>query len=204
MNEHRIISGIKPSGKLHIGNYLGMIMNAVKLQEEFDCFFMVADMHSLTENHNPKNKREQILDLAISLLASGLDPEKSAIFIQSHLPQHAELTWYFNTITPVGELERMTQFKDFVRRGHSPNVGLFDYPVLQAVDILLYKPTAVPVGQDQMQHLELTNTIAKKFNARFGKTFDEVKPLLTKTSKIMSLLEPSKKMSKSLGEGHVI
>ena len=204
MNEHRIISGIKPSGKLHIGNYLGMIMNAVKLQEEFDCFFMVADMHSLTEDYNPKNKREQILDLAISLLASGLDPEKSAIFIQSHLPQHAELTWYFNTITPVGELERMTQFKDFVRRGHSPNVGLFDYPVLQAVDILLYKPTAVPVGQDQMQHLELTNTIAKKFNARFGKTFDEVKPLLTKTSKIMSLLEPSKKMSKSLGEGHVI
>ena len=162
MNEHRIISGIKPSGKLHIGNYLGMIMNAVKLQEEFDCFFMVADMHSLTEDYNPKNKREQILDLAISLLASGLDPEKSAIFIQSHLPQHAELTWYFNTITPVGELERMTQFKDFVRRGHSPNVGLFDYPVLQAVDILLYKPTAVPVGQDQ------------------------------------------KKMSKSLGEGHVI
>ena len=200
----RVLSGIKPSGKLHIGNYLGMVANAVKLQNAYDCYYMVADMHSLTENYVPSEKRQQILDLIIDLLASGIDPEKSTIFIQSQLPEHAELTWYFNTLTPVSELERMTQYKDFVSRGHSPNVGLFDYPVLQAVDILLYKPMAVPVGEDQLQHLELTNTIAKKFNSRFGKTFDMVKPLLTNTPRVMSLLEPTKKMSKSLGENHVI
>lgn len=200
----RVLSGIKPSGKLHIGNYLGMIRNAVELQNDYHCYYMVADMHSLTENYAPSEKRQQVVDLVIDLLAIGIDPEKSVLFIQSQLPEHAELTWYFNTITPVSELERMTQYKDFVARGHSPNVGLFDYPVLQAVDILLYKPAAVPVGEDQLQHLELTNTIAKKFNNRFGKTFDPVKPLLSNTPRVMSLLEPDKKMSKSLGEAHVI
>ena len=204
MPQLRILSGIKPSGKLHIGNYLGMVQNAVKLQDEHECYYMIADMHSLTENYNAKEKREQTLGLVIELLALGIDPEKSVLFIQSQLPEHAELTWYFNTITPVAELQRMTQYKDFVARGHIANVGLFDYPVLQAVDILLYKPAAVPVGQDQLQHLELTNTIAKKFNSKFGKTFDLVKPLLSATPRVMSLLEPSKKMSKSLGEAHLI
>jgi tryptophanyl-tRNA synthetase len=140
----------------------------------------------------------------IDLLAIGIDPDKSTLFVQSQLPEHAELCWYFNTITPVAELERMIQYKDFISRGHTPNAGLFTYPVLQAADILLYKATAVTVGEDQLQHLELTNTIAKKFNSRFGKTFEPIKPLLTKTTRVMSLLEPTKKMSKSLGENHVI
>ena len=204
MNNQRILSGIKPSGKLHIGNYLGAVKNFLELQKSYDCCYMVADMHSLTENYKPGEKRQQILDLVTDLLAIGIDPEKSVLFVQSQLPEHAELTWYFNTITPIGELERMTQYKDFIARGHSANVGLFDYPVLQAADILLYKPPAVPVGQDQLQHLELTNTIARKFNNTFGKTFDVVKPLLTPTPKVMSLIDPGKKMSKSLGENHVI
>lgn len=203
MNQ-RVLSGIKPSGKLHIGNYLGMVQNAVKLQGEYECYYMVADMHSLTENYAPSEKRQQVMDLVLDLLAIGIDPEKSTLFIQSQLPEHAELTWYFNTITPMASLERMTQYKDFVSRGHSANVGLFDYPVLQAVDILLYKPFGVPVGEDQLQHLELTNDIVRKFNSKFGKTFGPVKPLLTKTPRVMSLLEPTNKMSKSLGDQHVI
>lgn len=200
----RVLSGIKPSGKFHIGNYLGMVANAVALQNDYDCYYVVADMHSLTENYKPEEKRQQIFETIIDLLAIGIDPEKSVLFIQSQLPEHAELTWYFNTITPVAELERMTQYKDFIARGHAANVGLFDYPVLQAVDILLYKPAAVPIGEDQLQHLELTNTIARKFNNRFGETFKPVKPLLTTTPRVMSILDPSKKMSKSLGDKHVI
>lgn len=204
MTNERLLSGIKPSGKLHIGNYLGMVQNAVTLQDQYHCYYMVADMHSLTESYKPAEKRQQILDVIIDLLALGIDPNKSVLFIQSQLPEHAELTWYFNTITPIASLERMTQYKDFVARGHAPNVGLFDYPVLQAVDILLYKPTAVPVGEDQLQHLELANDIARIFNNKFGQTFTKVKPLLTSTPRIMSLLEPEKKMSKSLGENHMI
>jgi len=206
MSLPRILSGIKPSGKLHIGNYLGALKNFVALQNSgaHECFYMVADLHSLTEKFDPKKKRQEILDLVIDYVAIGLDPEKSVLFVQSMLPEHAELTWIFDVLTPVASLERMTQYKDFVARGHSANVGLFTYPVLQAVDILLYKPAAVPVGEDQIQHLELTNDIAKKFNAAFGKTFEPVKTLLTKTPRVMSLLEPDKKMSKSLGEAHVI
>ena len=204
MLKSRVLSGIKPSGKLHIGNYLGMVANAVKLQQDYSCYYMVADMHSLTENYKPEEKRQEILDLIIDLLAIGIDPDESVLFIQSQVPEHTELAWYFNTITPVSELERMTQYKDFVSRGHSANVGLFDYPVLQAADILLYKPAAVPVGEDQLQHLELANAIAKKFNNKFGETFSPVKPLLTETPRVMSILDPTKKMSKSLGENHVI
>lgn len=201
----RILSGIQPTGKLHIGNYLGAVNNWVKLQDEYDCYFTVVDMHSLTADHKPAQKPEQILGTVIDLLASGLDPNKSVIFIQSHVPEHAELAWYFATLTPLAFLERMTQFKDkSARQKENINAGLFIYPVLQAADILLYKPYGVPVGEDQLQHLELTNDIVKKFNNRFGKTFDPVKPLLTKTARVMSLLEPSKKMSKSLGDQHVI
>ncbi|MDZ4243490.1 MAG: tryptophan--tRNA ligase [Candidatus Doudnabacteria bacterium] len=200
-----IVSGIQPSGKLHIGNYLGMLSQAVELQKEYDCFYFVADMHSLTENYNAKDKPQQILDAVIDLLAVGVDPDKSAIFIQSQVPEHAELAWYFNTLVPIASLERMTQYKDKAgRQKENINVGLFDYPVLQAADILLYKPYGVPVGEDQLQHLELTNDIVKKFNNKFGQTFPTIKPLLTNTPRVMSLLEPAKKMSKSLGEGHVI
>lgn len=204
MSKPRILSGVKPSGKMHIGNYLGALQNFVRLQDEYEGFFMVADLHSLTEKFDPKTKRQEILDTIIDFLAIGLDPQKSVIFIQSQLPEHAELTWIFDCLTPVKELERMTQYKDFVARGHAANAGLFTYPVLQAVDILLYKPQAVPVGEDQLQHLELTNDIAKRFNSRFGQTFTPVKTLLTKTPRVMSILDPTKKMSKSLGDNHVI
>lgn len=205
MAKLRVLSGIQPSGKLHIGNYLGMVANAVKLQEDYSCFYMVADMHSLTETYKPEEKRQQILDLVIDLLAIGIDPEQSVIFIQSQVPEHAELAWYLNTITPIASLERMTQYKDkATRQRENINVGLFDYPVLMAADILLYKADGVPVGDDQLQHIELTNDLVKKFNNKFGETFQPVKPLLTETPRVMSILDPSKKMSKSLGENHVI
>lgn len=200
----RILSGVKPSGKLHIGNYLGALKNFVALQDQYETYFMVADLHSLTEKFDPQKKRQEIIDVIIDFLAIGIDPQKATIFIQSHVPEHLELAWIFDCLTPVAELERMTQYKDFVERGHGANAGLLTYPVLQAADILLYRPQAVPVGEDQLQHLELTNTIARKFNNTFGDTFTPVKPLLTNTPRVMSLLEPSKKMSKSLGPNHII
>jgi len=205
MANQRILSGIQPTGKLHIGNYLGAVTNWVKLQNEYDCYFAVVDMHSVTADYKPAEKREQIFSTVVDLIASGIDPEKSVLFLQSQVPEHAELAWYFSTLTPVSFLERMTQYKDkAARQKANINAGLFIYPVLQAADILLYKPYGVPVGEDQLQHLELANDIARKFNARFTKTFEPVKPLLTRTPRVMSLLEPHKKMSKSLGPQHVI
>lgn len=205
MTKARVLSGIQPTGKLHIGNYLGAISNWVKLQGEYDAYYPVVDMHSLTEDYQPEEKSQQILDAVIDLLASGIDPKKSVVFIQSQVPQHAELAWYLNTITSVASLERMTQYKDKAARQKSNiNAGLLTYPILMAADILLYKAQAVPVGEDQIQHLELTNDIVKKFNHKFGQTFEAVKPLLTQTPRVMSIIEPSKKMSKSLGEAHVI
>ena len=200
----RLLSGIKPSGKLHLGNYLGAIQNFIDLQNKYESYFAIVDLHSLTEKFDPKQKTAELLDLAIDFLALGLDPAKCTIFVQSQILEHAELSWIFSCLTPVGELERMTQYKDFVGRGHSANAGLLTYPILQAADILIYHPAVVPIGEDQLQHLELTNDIAKKFNSRFGETFPSVKPLLTKTPRVMSILEPSKKMSKSLGDRHVI
>jgi tryptophanyl-tRNA synthetase len=200
-----VLSGIQPSGELHIGNYLAAIKNWVELQDKYPCYFFIADYHSLTEIYNPKEKLGQIYDLAVDLLALGLDPKKSTIFIQSHIPECTELAWIFNTITPISYLERMTQFKDKAeKQKENINVGLFDYPVLQAADILLYKANLVPVGQDQVQHVELTRDIARFFNRRFGETFVEPKPILTPTPKIMSLVEPEKKMSKSTGPDHYI
>ncbi len=202
----RILSGIQPSGELHIGNYLGAIKNWVKLQSasgrtKNECWFFVADYHSITENYDPKEKPKEILDLTADLLALGLDPKKSVIFQQSQIPGHADLAWIFNTITPLGELERMTQYKDkAASQKQNVNVGLFDYPVLMAADILIYKSEAVPVGEDQVQHLELTREIARRFNDKFGKVFPEPKPLLTESARIMSLTDPAKKMSKSGGE----
>lgn len=201
-----LISGIKPSGRLHLGNYLGALKNFVALQNsgKYQCFFFIADLHSLTEEYALKEKVSQINELAADFLAAGLDPKKSALFLQSSVPAHSELAWILNTITPMGELRRMTQFKD--KGGDmegGANIGLFDYPVLMAADILLYDAKFVPVGEDQLQHLELARTLARKFNSRFGKTFTEPKPLLTDTPRVMSLDNPMKKMSKSSPAGCV-
>ncbi len=198
------ISGIKPSGQLHVGNYLGALKYFVDLQNsgEYDCYCFIADLHAITEPQDPRDLTHSIFDVAASYIAVGLDPEKITFFLQSLVPAHSELAWILNTIAPMGELERMTQYKDkSTRQKENVNVGLFDYPVLMAADILLYDPQTIPVGDDQLQHLELTRTLARKFNARFGKTFVEPKGLLTKTPRVMSLKDPAKKMSKSQPEG---
>lgn len=205
MEKETILSGIQPTGKLHIGNYFGALKHFVELQNKHHCFFCVVDYHSITADYDPKTKQDQIIELGKEFLAAGLDPKKCTLFIQSYVPQHMELAWIFNTITPVSFLERMTQFKDkSSNQVKNINMGLFDYPVLQAADILIYRASAVPVGRDQEQHLELTRQIAKFFNNKFGQTFTEPKTLFTETPKIMSLLEPNKKMSKSLGDNHCI
>lgn len=197
-----IVSGIQPTGALHIGNYLGALKNFVELQNsgEYNPFFFIADLHSLTIDYTAEEKRAQILDVAASYLAAGLNPKKSTLFVQSHVPSHANLGWILSTITPMGELERMTQFKDKSERG-SVNAGLFTYPTLMAADILLYDAQFVPVGDDQDQHLELTRTIARKFNSRFGQVFVEPKSKHTAVPRLMSLDNPTKKMSKSLPAG---
>ena len=195
-----IFSAIQPSGELHIGNYLGALKNFVELQDKYNCFFFIADYHSITENYDPEKKPKQIFDLALDFLAAGLDPKKCTIAVQSQISEHTELAWILNTVTPISELQRMTQFKDKSQNQEKNiNMGLFDYPVLQAADILMYKADAVPVGQDQIQHIELTRKVARFFNNKFGKTFPEPKDLVTETPKIMSLTDPTKKMSKSHG-----
>lgn len=200
MSKPILVSGVQPTGRLHLGNYFGALKNFVGLQNsrKYDCYFFIADLHSLTEDFDPKEKRAQIVTLAADFLAAGLDPKKSVIFLQSQIPAHAELAWILNTLTPMSELERMTQFKDKASRPHANiNVGLFDYPVLMVADIILYDAAYVPVGHDQLQHLEFTRTLARKFNIRFGKTFIEPQPVLTRTPRVMSLADPLKKMSKS-------
>ena len=199
-----LISGVQPTGRLHIGNYLGAIKNFLDLQEsgKYECLFMEVDWHSLTENFDPKEKKEQIMDLAIDYIALGINPNVSTLFLQSHVLEHTELMWLLTTITPFGELSRMTQFKDkSSRQEENVNVGLFTYPVLMAADILLYKAAFVPVGDDQLQHLEFARTLARKFNAKFGETLVEPKPLLTSTPRVMDLKDPKKKMSKSVPNG---
>lgn len=199
-----LVSGIQPTGKLHIGNYLGALKNFVKLQNSgtYECFFFVADLHSLTEDFDPKEKRAQINDVILSFLAAGLDIKKSTIFVQSEISEHTELAWILSTITPMGELSRMTQFKDKSESAaQNINVGLFSYPTLMASDIILYDAKFVPVGNDQDQHLELARTLARKFNSKFGKTFIEPQALHTEISRLMSLDDPQKKMSKSRPEG---
>jgi len=200
-----VLSGVQPTGELHIGNYLGSLKNFIELQNKYQCYFFLATYHSITEDYNPKEKKQNILDLALDFLAIGLDPKKCIIFNQADVPECTELTWIFNTLIPISELERMTQFKDkSAKQIKNINAGLLDYPVLQAADILLYHPNFIPVGHDQLQHLELTNTLVRLFNNKFGNYFQPIKPLLTKTPKIMSLLEPEKKMSKSAGPTHYI
>ncbi len=195
----RIFSGIQPTGNLHIGNYLGAIKQWVELQEQNECIFCIVDLHALTSPFDPEEMKKSILEKAVIYLAAGINPEKSIIFVQSSVQEHSELAWILNTITPLGELKRMTQYKEKSKKFEKNlNAGLMNYPVLMAADILLYQTELVPVGKDQEQHVELTRIIARKFNKRFGKTFKIPESRLPKTgAKIMSLTEPNKKMSKS-------
>lgn len=198
----RILSGVQPSGKLHVGNYLGALKQWIELQNQHECFFMIVDLHSITVPQSPEELRENILGAATDYLALGLDPEKCGIFIQSRVKEHAELAWILGTITPLGDLERMTQFKEKSAKRKLIGAGLFNYPILMAADILLYKTEIVPVGEDQLQHIELARSLAKRFNNTFGETFPAPKPMLPKFgARIMSLKNPLKKMSKSEPEG---
>jgi tryptophanyl-tRNA synthetase len=202
----RIFSGIRPTGQLHLGNYLGAISQWLKLQEENECFFCIVDLHAITTPYVPSQLRENILELAIEYLSLGLDPKKSIIFVQSRVKEHAELAWILGTITPLGDLKRMTQFKEKSKKYKGKIfAGLLNYPLLMAADILLYQTDLVPVGEDQKQHLELTREIAKKFNKMYGKVFKVPSILLPASGKkIMSLTEPTKKMSKTDDENSCI
>ncbi|HWJ65948.1 MAG TPA: tryptophan--tRNA ligase [Nocardioides sp.] len=197
----RVLSGIQPtSDSFHLGNYVGAVRQWVDLQRDHQPFFFIADMHALTVDWDPKLLRERTLRSAAQLLAAGVDPERSSIFVQSHVPAHAELAWVLNGLTGFGEARRMTQFKDKSAKGGegAASVGLFAYPVLMAADILLYRPHYVPVGEDQRQHLELTRDLAQRFNHRFKKTFRVPEPYILKaTAKLLDLQEPTRKMSKS-------
>ncbi|MDD5749890.1 MAG: tryptophan--tRNA ligase [Patescibacteria group bacterium] len=200
-----LISGIKPTGHIHLGNYLGAVKNWVDLQNKYSCSFFIADLHSLTMKISAQELKQQTFDLVVDLLAMGIDPKKSIFFRQSDVWGHAELSWIFNCLIPVAELERMTQFKDeSARQPDNVNAGLLTYPALQAADILLYRAQYVPVGHDQIQHLELSRVIARKFNQRYQKFFPEVQPVLSDSPRLMSLNNPQKKMSKSLGEASYI
>ena len=195
-----IVSGIRASGRLHIGNYLGALKQFVDLQNAGDhnCYFFIADLHALTTPFEPKELSKNTLEVAADYLAAGIDPDKATFFLQSQVMEHVELGWIFNCLTSLGELQRMTQFKDKSKQHRETiNGGLLTYPTLMAADILLYKPTAVPVGDDQTQHVELTRDLARKFNNRFGQTFPEPKTFLRKPLRIMSLSDPMKKMSKT-------
>ena len=194
-----VFSGIQPSGNITMGNYMGAITNWVTMQDLYNCLFCVVDMHAITVRQDPAKLREQTLSLLALLIGCGLDPEKNIMYIQSHVPQHAELSWILNCYTMYGELSRMTQFKDKSQK-HADNInaGLFDYPVLMAADILLYNADLVPIGEDQKQHLELARNIAARFNNHHGDVFKIPEPYIPKVGgRIMSLAEPDKKMSKS-------
>ena len=197
----RIFSGIQPSGELHIGNWLGAVQNWVNLQHTYDCIFCVVDLHAITGKYDRASLATRTREMATGLLACGIDPARSVLFVQSHVSEHSELQWLLNTVTPIGELERMTQFKDKSQRFESVPAGLLNYPVLMAADILLYRADLVPVGEDQTQHLELTREVARRWNAEFGDGadyFPEPQPVLTEAKRIMGL-DGQAKMSKSLG-----
>ena len=196
----RVFSGIQPSGELHIGNYLGAVQNWVKLQHQHDCLFCIVDLHAITQPYDVASLAERTLEMAVGLFAAGLDPDKCIVFVQSHVAEHSELTWLLTTIAPLGELERQTQFKDKAQRQESVPAGLLNYPVLQAADVLLYEATLVPVGEDQLQHLELMREIARRWNSRFGDgfAFPEPQALLSTAKRVLGL-DGQAKMSKSLG-----
>ncbi|MBM4276745.1 MAG: tryptophan--tRNA ligase [Deltaproteobacteria bacterium] len=194
----RIFSGIQPSGEIHIGNYVGAIRNWVQLTERYDCIYSVVDYHAITIEYEMELMQKRILETATILVACGLTPDKCIVFVQSHVPEHTELAWVFNSVTPIGELERMTQFKEKSKQHRQNiNMGLLGYPVLQAADILIYKAGYVPVGEDQTQHVELSREIARKFNTRYGETFPEPKVLLSTAPRIAGT-DGQAKMSKSM------
>lgn len=198
--KQKLFSAVQPSGAVTIGNYIGAIRNFAVLQDEYDCLYAVADLHAITVRQEPAVLRRNTLELLALFIACGIDPEKCVLFVQSHVPAHCELTWVLNTIAYPGELSRMTQFKDkSARHAENVNMGLMDYPVLMASDILLYQAALVPVGADQKQHLELTRDLAVRFNNRYGSTFTVPEPFIPKGSgaRVMSLADPSRKMSKS-------
>ncbi len=195
----RVFSGIQPSGELHVGNYLGAVQNWVQLQTQHDCLFCIVDLHAITQAYDVATLVPRTLDMAVGLYAAGLDPEKCIVFVQSHVAEHSELNWLLTTVTPLGELERQTQFKDKSQRQESIAAGLLNYPILQSADVLLYKGRLVPVGEDQVQHLELMREIARRWNTRFAAGyFPEPQPLLTKAKRVLGL-DGQSKMSKSLG-----
>jgi len=197
----KIFSGIQPSGVVHLGNYLGAMKNWAKLQSN-EAIFCVVDYHAITVSYPKEDMPKRIIDCAKDIIAAGVNPEKSTIFLQSDIKEHAELAWLLNTITTVGELNRMTQYKEKATK-HEERVGLFDYPVLMAADILLYKSEGVPVGEDQVQHVELCRDLARRFNAKYGQTFPEPKPILTEAKRVGSLAGTGK-MSKSDSENSYI
>lgn len=205
MAVNRVFSGVQPTGDLHLGNYFGAVRNWVRLQDSYECIYCVVDYHAITNGIDAEALSSRTLRLAGDLIACGIDPHRSILFAQSHVPEHTELAWVLSAFAAYGDLTRMTQFKDKSERSGYINVGLFTYPVLQAADILLYRADAVPVGEDQAQHLELTRGIAHRFNQTVGQEyFPEVQTLLADGKRIMSLAEPTAKMSKSLGENHYI
>ncbi len=199
MNKKIVFSGVQPSGSLTIGNYIGALKNFVELQDEYECYYCIVDLHAVTVPQIPKDLRSHSLDVLSLYLAVGIDPKKSTLFIQSHVPAHAELGWILNTITYMGQLNRMTQFKEKSKKSdENLNAGLFTYPVLMAADILLYQSDFVPVGEDQKQHLELARDLAERFNSRYSDTFVVPEPLIKEFgARIMSLQDPESKMSKS-------
>ncbi len=196
--KRRIFSGIQPTGKLHIGNYLGAIKNWINLQDDYDCIWGIVDFHSMTVPYDHEGMSSRVLDCAATYLAAGLDPEKCELMIQSRVKEHTELTWILNTVTPISWLERVPTFKDKSKRfSDSVNMGLMDYPVLMAADIILYKAEAVPVGEDQLPHLELTREIVRRFNSTFGDTFPEPKEIVSEGALVRGL-DGQAKMSKSM------
>ncbi|MCA7015112.1 tryptophan--tRNA ligase [Dickeya dadantii subsp. dieffenbachiae] len=199
MSKPIVFSGAQPSGELTIGNYMGALRQWVNMQDDFDCIYCIVDQHAITVRQDPQQLRKATLDTLALYLACGIDPQKSTIFVQSHVPEHAQLGWLLNCYTYFGELSRMTQFKDkSARYEENINAGLFDYPVLMAADILLYQTNQVPVGEDQKQHLELSRDIAQRFNTIYGEIFRIPEPFIPKSgARVMSLLEPTRKMSKS-------
>ncbi|MGV8927013.1 MAG: tryptophan--tRNA ligase [Ewingella sp.] len=205
MSKPIVFSGAQPSGELTIGNYMGALRQWVKLQDDYECIYCIVDLHAITVRQDPAQLRKATLDTLALYLACGIDPQKSTIFVQSHVPEHTQLSWALNCYTYFGELGRMTQFKDKSSRYENSNsenssitAGLFDYPVLMAADILLYQTNQVPVGEDQKQHLELSRDIANRFNALYGNVFTVPEPFIPKSgARVMSLQEPTKKMSKS-------
>ena len=204
MMKRRVFSGIQPTGTLHVGNQFGAVRNWVTMQDEYDCIICIVDYHAITIEVEPNELRRASRAMALDLIACGIDPERTILFVQSDVPTHAELAWILGCVTSYGDLTRMTQFKDKSAGKKFVSAGLFTYPILQAADILLYRAHGVPVGEDQVQHLELSRRIARRFNARFGEFFPEPEPIVGKGARIMSLSDPSMKMSKSAGEQHYV